>query len=103
MRQALRDELAELNPELVIFEGLDDAIVGIAERCGSEAVLVYSVPGIVKILRERDGMSWEEAIEFFGFNIAGCYAGEHTPFFLDVEWWEEAQDRCEFSSNAAGE
>jgi hypothetical protein len=28
-------------------------------------------------------MSEEEAWEYFDFNIAGAYVGEHTPFFLE--------------------
>jgi hypothetical protein len=28
-------------------------------------------------------MTYDEAIEFFDFNIAGTYAGEHTPLILE--------------------
>jgi len=30
----------------------------------------------------RDGMSYEEAIEYFDFNVTGAYVGEHTPMFI---------------------
>ncbi len=29
-----------------------------------------------------DGMTYEEAVEYFEFNIAGAWVGESTPFFL---------------------
>jgi hypothetical protein len=32
---------------------------------------------------ERDGMSYEDATEFFEFNIAGSYVGEATPIWVD--------------------
>ncbi len=32
---------------------------------------------------ERDGMTDEEAIEFFEFNIKGAYMGEGTPLYYD--------------------
>ena len=28
-------------------------------------------------------MSYEEAIDFFEFNVIGAYVGEHTPAFLE--------------------
>ena len=29
-----------------------------------------------------EDMSYEEAVEFFEFNVTGAYVGEHTPAFL---------------------
>ena len=34
---------------------------------------------------QRDGMTEEEAQEFFEFNIACAYVGEYTPIYM----WEE--------------
>jgi hypothetical protein len=33
----------------------------------------------------RDGMSWEEAQEFFDFNIKGAWVGPNTPVFVQDE------------------
>jgi hypothetical protein len=30
-------------------------------------------------------MNWEEAEEFYGYNILGLYAGEQNPVFLITE------------------
>ena len=37
---------------------------------------------ICEILVERDGMSVDEAYEFFQYNIMGSYNGEGMPVFL---------------------
>ena len=37
------------------------------------------------ILETRDGMTEEEAVEFFEFNIAGAYVGEYTPIYMYEE------------------
>ena len=63
-------------------DGHDDAIIGVGESFNRQMVLVYSVERIVKELIERDGMTEEEAIDFFGFNIIGSYNGEGMPIFV---------------------
>ena len=60
------------------LHGLDDAIAG-ASDCGK---LIYDYKKIVSIY-EKEGMTQEEAIEYFEFNIRGSYVGEHSPVFLD--------------------
>lgn len=67
--------------EAVIFEGLDSALVGFARRCGLPSVAVYSEEKVLEIL-EGQGMSPEDAREFYEFNVVGAYVGEETPVFL---------------------
>jgi hypothetical protein len=45
-------------------------------------LVVYDVRKILRLLRVRDGMSRDEAQEFFDFNIAGSWVGEQTPVWL---------------------
>ena len=33
--------LEELNPEAIMYEGFDDALVGILARCGTEPLALY--------------------------------------------------------------
>ena len=35
-------------------------------------------------MQTRDGMSEEDAIDFFYYNIVGAYMGEHTPCFAEI-------------------
>ena len=72
--------------ELLFADGLDDAILGVGERCSQPNVIIYSHNKVIDILMKRDGMSHEEAIEFFDFNIGGAWVGDNTPIWMhDVE------------------
>jgi len=68
---------------LVIFNGLDEAFIGVG-FIFTRPVVCYSKDKIISILMDRDCMTYDEAIEFFDFNIAGTYAGEHTPLILET-------------------
>ena len=68
-------------PDLLTLDGFDEAIIGVVERIGLLAVC-YDKHKILKILM-RD-MNYEEAVEYYEFNILGAYMGEHTPVYLDV-------------------
>jgi hypothetical protein len=69
-------------------EGLDAAIIGICRRYGQEDVILYDEAKVIEILQKMD-MDYEEAVEFYEFNIIGTWAGEGTPAFCfrltDVE------------------
>jgi hypothetical protein len=66
----------------IILDGFDDAILGIVNEFGNGPRILYSTEKIIQTLRDRDGMSEEEAIEYYDFNILGMYAGEQNPVFL---------------------
>lgn len=68
--------------ELLICDGLDDAIMGVCMRYGEPDVVAYDFLKVLNILVERDGMSPEEALEFFEYNIIGAGMGERTPVFV---------------------
>lgn len=73
------ETLQELNPEAILYDGLDDALVGIIARCGTDALALYDREKCIKIFVDG-GMSHEDAEEYFCFNVEGCYAGPHTPY-----------------------
>lgn len=79
----IREMLAEDNPEALLADGFDDALVGIARRCGQPTLAVYDYGLGIKVLMDRDGMSYEEAVEWMEFNVVGAWFGEHTPIWLD--------------------
>ena len=78
-RQACLDLIDD--SEILFADGYDDAILGVAEWDGVWCV-VYDVERILRILRKRDGMTRDEAQEFYAFNIAGAWVGERTPVFM---------------------
>jgi hypothetical protein len=77
------DEISEINPDALICDGFDDAIIGMAERINLGPVVAYSTEKIVEILMTRDGMEYEDALEYFNFNILGAWMGEMTPVFIN--------------------
>lgn len=65
----------------LLADGYEAAFLGYGTMF-SHAVAVYNYEHCIRILQERDGMSYEEAVEFFEFNTAGAWVGENTPVFL---------------------
>lgn len=78
----LADWISEYNPDALTADGFDEAIIGVAKRCGSQTVVVYDAELCITILMKRDGMTFDEASEFFSFNTLGAYVGENTPLFM---------------------
>ena len=72
-----------MDDELLKWNGFDDAILGVGSRCGMNDVLVYSKKKMAYILRDRDDMGVEEAIEYLDFNVLGAYIGERTPIVVE--------------------
>jgi hypothetical protein len=66
-------------------DGLDEAIIG---QCRVTERVIYDVTKIVMILMERDGMTSDEALEFYEYNIEGAYVGEMTPIYMGL-YYEE--------------
>ena len=68
---------------LITADGLDKAIIGTVVAFGRSETVLYSVKKILEIMMERDGMTEEEALEFFEFNILGSYNGQGMPSFMN--------------------
>ena len=79
--------LTDENPEAILYDGMDDALIGIyrgdISRSDGASIAVYSFVKFIEVYVERDGMSEEEAIEFFDYNVAGGYIGEYQPYVID--------------------
>jgi hypothetical protein len=68
--------------EWVTADGFDDAIIGVCENR-----VVYSVHKCIKIL--MNDMSFDDAVEYFNFNVSGSYIGEQTPIWVDDLFYQE--------------
>ena len=77
----LIDQIVEFNPEALLADGFNDAIMWY----DTKGRVIYSVGNIIDILVERDGMSYEDASEHFSFNVEGAYLGEYTPIYMYEE------------------
>jgi hypothetical protein len=80
----LKEYIEEHYPdeELIIFDGFDDAFIGIGVTFNKPYVC-YSKQKIIELLLGEGAMTYEEAEEYFAFNIAGTYCGEHTPVIIE--------------------
>ena len=69
--------------ELLIIDGFDEAFVGVGYQF-HKAVTCYDKDKIIELLI-RDDMTFEEALEYFEFNIVRgiAYLGEQAPIIID--------------------
>jgi len=81
-RSAKREAIAELNEDAMFADDHDNALIGFMEHFSVGPVAVYDKAIVLKNLCERDGMSEEDAEEWFYYNILGSYVGSGTPAFL---------------------
>jgi hypothetical protein len=71
-------------------DGFDKAIIGQTyDMVVQEDRLIYSIEKCIEILVERDGMDYEEAIEYLDFNVLCAYIGKDQPVFLREEYKED--------------
>ena len=94
--ERIREILEEENPEAILYDGMDEALIGVCRRkifeekkngggtvCLGEAlpVAVYSY---IKYIEELSkDMSEEDAVEFFDYNVDGLLLGNKQPLILD--------------------
>lgn len=79
-----REDLIEYNEEMLFADGFDDALIGVCLKFGNVGCAAYNIETCYEILVNRDGMTYEDAIEYMDYNVLGSYVGEHTPVFLVI-------------------
>jgi hypothetical protein len=68
--------------EFLFADGFDEAIIGVCNIIGREPVIAYDYHKCIEILKKD--MSYEEAEEYFLFNVMGSYVGDLTPAFIEA-------------------
>lgn len=67
---------------LLLADWLDDAFVGLMMRFNVlDPIACYDYDRVIQGFM-KDGMTEEEAVEFFEFNVIGAWVGERTPCYL---------------------
>lgn len=77
-----REEILDNFPdeEFLFADGFDEAILGL---CYASRRVVYSAEKCLEVLQNSPhDMQESDALEYFGFNVAGAYVGEKTPIFI---------------------
>ena len=69
--------------------GLDDALIGLwspalSDRPNNQekVVAVYSIDKIIKQYMDNDGMTEDEALDFFSYNVVDAFTENH-PIFIE--------------------
>ena len=66
----------------LLADGFEDALIGLGFQFNTP-IAVYDRAQCLHILMTRDGMTEEDAEEYFSFNVIGAYMGRRTPVFID--------------------
>ncbi len=80
--QHILNRLSDENPDAVLFENMSCSLIGVGAAGYSNPVAVYSKKRMFDKLM-RDGMSFEDADEYFLSKFVGLWAGTNTPVILD--------------------
>ena len=75
------EEILGEDENVLLADGFEDAFVGIGRQFG-RPLAVYDRFECIEILI-KEGMSEEEAEEYFQYNTEGAWVGDQTPIFLE--------------------
>ena len=81
VKLGIRDWITQHNDRALLCDGLEDAIIGIAERGNEDPVVVYDRDRCIELFQYQ-GMTEEEAKNHFDYNVIGSWMGPGTPIFL---------------------
>jgi hypothetical protein len=76
--------LEEANPDALLADGLEKAIIGVVRKPCQGEVALYHEAKCIEILMEDFNLDYTGAVEYFEFNVVGAYVGTNTPVFLTV-------------------
>lgn len=75
---SIRETLEEMD-SFMFADGLDEALIGFVSIAGRITALYDREKAIQILLQDMD--DYEEAEEFFDYNVQGAYVGDKTPAF----------------------
>ena len=70
-----------MNPDALQMDGYEDCVVGISVGFKGSC-LIYDMRKIINKMKKDDGMTENEAWEYFDYNVLGSWMGDFTPVFL---------------------
>ena len=76
------DDLMEQFEGALMATGFEEALIGFGYQF-NKTLAVYDRDKCINILIAT-GMDYEEAVEYFEFNVVGSYVGETTPVFISL-------------------
>lgn len=70
--------------KILTCDGYEDSFLGIVERVGQQPLALYDKGKMLGTMMTRDKMTYEQALEFFDYNVKEAWAGEGTPAFATL-------------------
>jgi hypothetical protein len=70
---------------LLMIEGMSAALIGECSTWDNgrrTTRLIYDASVMIRILMDRDEMTYDEAFEFISFNVEDAYVGLSTPIVM---------------------
>ena len=91
-REALDEYFEQHGTQAMVADGFDDAIIGVTLRSPAEGPrVVYDVDLCVEALQADGIPDYDDASEYFDFNVIGAWVGETTPLFIrdiqEIDAW----------------
>jgi len=97
----MTDDDREWEIGMMQMDGYDDCVVGTVTRFGISPVLCYDLHKVIcKMI--ADGMSEEEAYEYYNFNMLGAWVGDGTPAFIclgEHDYYVENEENVDDQEN----
>jgi len=85
VEEYLSQGLGPDDPVAAMFaDGHDDAIVGVVDGFGVPTRVLYDRGLVIKSLMKQLGCDYQEAVEFFDYNVAGAWVGDGTPMYCTL-------------------
>lgn len=81
VRDRINDYLSAMDASALYLDGFDEAIIGVVNRFTQSPLVLYDEKKCIKILMKQ-GMTQDEAEEYFEFNVIGAWVGDMTPYFM---------------------
>lgn len=89
--EEIKVAVAAQNEDALLANGFENALIGVSMRFGQNPIALYCYDTCIEILMKRDGMTQDEAEEYFEFNVIGAGMGENTPAFAMIFKKEESK------------
>jgi hypothetical protein len=70
-----RAKIAEVNPDAILWDDLDESIIGI----DVDNIAVYDIHKMELEIMKLHNCTFEEAVEWVDYNILSAYVGDQTP------------------------
>ncbi|WP_066017951.1 hypothetical protein [Endozoicomonas atrinae] len=80
-RDIIEEQLASMGVVATLFDGLEAALVGFVDTGTEQWIAIYDEEACLEVF-ESQGMTYEDAIEYFEFNVRNCHTGDYTPQFI---------------------